>query len=139
VALKKVPEWIRIRRGNATILTQVFSELSGLRVAVPPDDIYHAYYKYYAFVRPERLRPGWDRNRIMAAIGDRGAPCFSGSCSEIYLENAFPVEWRPEKRLPVATDLGETSLMLLVHPTLSQSDMYDVAATVADVMRKATT
>jgi len=139
VVLKKVAEWVRMRRAHASILTQVFSELRGLRVAVAPDDIYHAYYKYYAFVRPERLRPGWDRNRIMVAISDIGVPCFSGSCSEIYRENAFPAEWRPERPLPVAAELGETSLMLQVHPTLSQSDMYDIAAAVAEVMRQATT
>jgi dTDP-4-amino-4,6-dideoxygalactose transaminase len=139
VALKKVPKWVKTRRARASILTQALSNLDGVRLAAPPEHIYHAYYKYYAFVRPERLRPGWDRNRIMVAINDRGVPCFSGSCSEIYLENAFPVEWRPEKRLPVASELGETSLMLQVHPTLSESEMYDIASTVADVIRQATT
>jgi len=75
----------------------------------------------------------------MVATSDRGVPCFSGSCSEIYRENAFPLEWRPERPLPVAAELGETSLMLQVHPTLSQSDMYDIAAAVAEVMGQATT
>ena len=138
VLLKKVPQWVKIRRANANILTQAFSGVEGLRITSPPDDLYHSYYKYYVFVRPERLRSGWDRNRIMAAIGERGVPCFSGSCSEIYLENAFPVEWRPDSRLSVAQELGETSLMFQVHPTLSQSDMCDIADIVSDVMRQAT-
>jgi dTDP-4-amino-4,6-dideoxygalactose transaminase len=138
VVLKKIPGWVRIRRANASILTQAFSELSGLRTTLPPDDVYHAYYKYYTFVRPERLRAGWDRNRILAALVDRGVRCFSGSCSEIYLENAFPEEWRPDQRLSVAHELGDTSLMFQVHPTLTHSDMCDVADIVADVMRQAT-
>jgi hypothetical protein len=139
VVLKKIPDWVKVRRRNASILGQAFSDLDGLRVTSPPDDVYHAYYKYYTFVRPERLRPGWDRNRIMVAIGDRGVPCLSGSCSEIYLENAFAAEWRPENRLTMAQELGETSLMFQVHPTLSESDMYDIAAIVRDVVRQATT
>ena len=49
VVLKKVPEWVRIRRANASILTQAFSELNGLRTPLPPDDIYHSHYKYYTF------------------------------------------------------------------------------------------
>jgi dTDP-4-amino-4,6-dideoxygalactose transaminase len=138
VVLKKVPEWVRIRRANASILTQTFSELSGLRVTLPPDDVYHSYYKYYTFVRTERLRRGWDRDRILSALVDRGVRCFSGSCSEIYLENAFPEEWRPDKRLSVAHELGETSLMFQVHPTLTRSDMCEIADVVADVMRQAT-
>jgi len=138
VVLKKVPEWVNIRRANASILTEVFSELSGLRVTLPSNDIYHAYYKYYTFVRPERLRAGWNRDRILAELAERGIRCFSGSCSEIYLENAFPEEWRPEQRLPVARELGETSLMFQVHPTLTSSDIYEIAEVVADVMRDAT-
>lgn len=138
VVLKKVTEWVRIRRVNAAILTQAFSQLEALRVPSPPENVYHAYYKYYAFVRPERLRPGWDRNRIMAAIGERGVPCLSGSCSEIYLENAFPAAWKPDRRFTVAEELGENSLMFLVHPTLSESDMTVIATIVMEVMEQAT-
>jgi hypothetical protein len=137
VVLKKVRGWVRKRRANAGILTQTLSELSAVRVTLPPDDVYHSYYKYYAFVRPERLRHGWSRDRIMVAIADMGVPCFSGSCSEIYLENAFPAEWRPERRLSVATELGETSLMLQIHPTLSPTDMSDIATIVSGVIRQA--
>jgi hypothetical protein len=138
VALRKVPDWVTRRRANVSILTDAFSQLKGLRIAQPQPEIQHAYYKYYAFVRPERLRLDWSRDRIMAAICEKGVPCFSGSCSEIYLEKAFPSEWKPDRRLPVAKELGETSLMLLVHPTLSVSDMREVANVVTDVIKEAT-
>jgi hypothetical protein len=98
----------------------------------------HAYYKYYAFVRPEALRPGWSRNRIIKAINAEGIPCFGGSCSEIYLEKAFPAEWRPKERLAVARELGETSLMFLVHPTLSEEHTRATCAAVGKVMAAAT-
>jgi len=138
VLLQKLPCFVETRRKNAAILTQGFSKLPGLRVAVPPAGMDHSYYKYYAFVRPENLRDGWDRDRIMAAISAEGIPCFSGSCSEIYLEKAFPPEMRPAQRLEVARELGETSLMFLVHPTLTEKDMRDTCHAVKKVFEVAT-
>ena len=121
--LRKLSRWVEIRRYNAEMLSQCFSELPGLRVARPQEHIVHSYYKYYAFVRPETLRSGWSRDRILEEVTARGVFCFSGSCSEVYLEKAFPAEWRPEGRLPVARELGETSLMFPVHPTLSHEEI----------------
>jgi dTDP-4-amino-4,6-dideoxygalactose transaminase len=119
-------------------LTQRFLEMSALRVTVPPADIAHSYYKYYVFLRPEKLRAGWTRDRVIESIKAEGIPCFSGSCSEIYLEKAFSSDMRPLERLPVAKELGETSLMFLVHPTLSDNDMYDTADAVEKVLAHAT-
>jgi dTDP-4-amino-4,6-dideoxygalactose transaminase len=138
VALRKLPRWREIRRTHARVLSDWFSRCPGLRVTLPPDFIEHAYYKYYAFVRPEQLRPGWTRDRIVAAINRQGVPCFTGSCSEIYLERAFPPEWKPAHRLPVARELGETSLMFLVHPTLAEEDIDATCVAVEKVMRTAT-
>ena len=137
--LQKLPEWVRLRRRNAEILAGKWAGLAGLRLTPPPAEIYHSYYKYYAFVRPERLKKGWDRDRIMNAVVKEGVPCFSGSCSEIYLEKAFAGNgMRPGARLPVAKELGETSLMFLVHPTLTEADMEAVADAVLKVMEDAT-
>jgi hypothetical protein len=135
IQLKKLPEWSKRRRENAAILTECFRNLPALRITEPPDDINHAYYKYYCFVRPEKLKHGWDRERIIAAINSEGVPCFQGSCSEIYLEKAFDnTGLRPQKRLPVANELGETSMMFLVHPTLSEADMEDTCRAVEKLM-----
>lgn len=136
--LKKLPSWVEARRQNAAVLTDRFLKLPALRVTPPPKEIEHAYYKYYVFIRPERLRRDWDRDRVIKAICDEGIPCGSGSCSEIYLEKAFPQALRPPKRLKVARELGETSLMFLVHPTLSREDMLDTCKTVEKVMAVAT-
>ena len=138
IALNKLTDWVHKRRANAAVLTEAFSRLNALRLTLPGQDIEHAYYKYYAFVRTERLRRNWNRDRILTAISEKGVPCFSGSCSEIYLEKAFPTDWRPDCRFPVAQELGETSLMFLVHPTLSTSDMHEIAKVVTDVMNEAT-
>lgn len=139
VALKKLDAWVTARRAHAGILTERFSRLPALRVTQPTDDIYHAYYKYYVFLQPELLKDGWNRDRIMEAINAEGIPCSSGSCSEIYLEKAFDKDGlRPTKRLEVAKELGETSLMFLVHPTLSEEDISDTCASVEKVMAAAT-
>jgi dTDP-4-amino-4,6-dideoxygalactose transaminase len=138
VQLKKLPGWVAARQRNAAILTDGFSRISGLRVTTPPETVQHAYYKYYVFVRPEYLKPGWDRDRIMNAVMDEGSPCFYGSCSELYLEKAFEVNrLEPFERLPVARGLGETSLMFLVHHTLAEEDMEKLVAAVSKVMAEA--
>lgn len=135
--LLKLSHWVESRQAHAAKLTECFSELPGLRVTMPPAHVGHSFYKYYAFVRPERLHGGWSRDRIVAEIAALGVPCYSGSCSEIYLEKAFPIEWRPKSRLPVARELGETSLMFLVHPTLKDEDMVLTCDVATRVMLKA--
>jgi dTDP-4-amino-4,6-dideoxygalactose transaminase len=135
--LAKLPGQVELRRRNANILSQRFGTLPALRVTIPPREVGHAYYKYYVFLRPEWLRDGWSRDHLLQAIVAEGIPCFSGSCSEIYLEKAFPQDMRPTQRLQVARQLGETSLMFLVHPTLSEEDMLDTALAVEKVLKSA--
>jgi hypothetical protein len=137
IQLRKLPGWLAVRRRHAAILTEGFSAIPGLRVTRPPAGIEHAYYNYYTFVRPERLRPGWNRDRILAEIEVRGVPCFVGSCSEIYLEKAFPAGWRPVHPFPAAHKLGQNSLMFLVHPPLREEAMRYICQTVAEVMAQA--
>jgi hypothetical protein len=135
VILKKLPDWVATRRKHAAILNESLQDIPGLRVCQPPPHAEHSYYKYYAFVRPEQLKPSWNRDRILEEIAAEGVPCFSGSCSEIYLEKAFAdTDWRPAGRLPVARELGETSLMFLVHPTLSEDEIHYSSRVIQQVM-----
>jgi dTDP-4-amino-4,6-dideoxygalactose transaminase len=136
VQLRMLPEWSMMRSRHATTLTGCFSTIPAFRVTVPEPDVCHAYYKYYVFVRGELLKPGWDRDRIMNAIVAEGIPCFSGSCSEIYLEKAFE-GLRPPQRHPVAVELGNSSLMFLVHPTLAEAELLDTCRAVKKVMAAA--
>ena len=100
----------------------------------------HAYYKYYAFVRPENLASGWTRDSIVEEINARGVLCYTGSCSEVYIEKAFDnTGLRPKERLPVAQELGETSLMFLVHPTLTDAEIQKTAQIIHEVLEKALT
>jgi len=136
--LAKLPQWLESRRCNAQALLAGLREVDGLRIPEPPSHVQHAYYKFYAFLDVAALRAGWSRERVMSEIANRGVPCFVGSCSEIYLERAFDAHpARPPARLPVARELGETSLMLLVHPTLDTSHMAHTVETVRAVLREA--
>jgi len=138
VLINRLDAWVAARRRNAARLIEGLSDLHALRVPIPDADITHAYYKWYAFVRPEALAHDWTRDRIVEAIAAEGVPCFSGSCSEIYLERAFPPSLRPVERLPVAQRLGETSIMLTVHPTLDDAAIDDTIAAVRKVFAHAT-
>jgi dTDP-4-amino-4,6-dideoxygalactose transaminase len=136
VLLGRLPQMIEKRRDFARLLTQGLGHIPGLRTTVPLPEIGHAYYKYYAFLRPQSLRPGWSQMKVLEAINAEGIPASMGSCSEIYLEKAFS-ELRPQARLTNARELGETSLMFLLHPTLCEKDMTDTCSAVEKVMQVA--
>jgi dTDP-4-amino-4,6-dideoxygalactose transaminase len=138
IQLKRVGEWTEARRANADRVWSAARDLAGLRAPAIPDWAEHAAYKAYVFVEPAALKTGWDRDRIMSEVNQRGVPCYSGSCSEIYLEKAFDnTDWRPAERLPVARELGETSLMFLVHPTLESRHMDTTCEVLTKVMQQA--
>jgi dTDP-4-amino-4,6-dideoxygalactose transaminase len=138
VQLRKLSTWVEQRSRNARLLIRGLRETPGLRVPEPPEYARHAYYKFYAFLDLDRLRYGWNRDRVMVEIAGRGVPCFSGSCSEIYLERAFAdAGIQPRERMPVAAAIGETSLMFLVHPTLDENHMGLTCQVVNEVMREA--
>jgi dTDP-4-amino-4,6-dideoxygalactose transaminase len=124
VQLQKLPGWLARRRRNANVLDTLLSGETMVRLAVPPDDIGHARYKYYAFIEPHHLPSGRNRDDMIAEMATLGLPCASGSCPEIYREEAFSnSSARPARRLPIAKTLGETSLMLPVDHTLGDADM----------------
>jgi len=138
IQLKRMSEWSASRRRHASQIWEAAMGTPGLRVASVPESVVHGAYKCYLFVDYDKLAPGWSRDRIIAEIVQRGVPCYSGSCSEVYLEKAFEgTGWRPEPRLAVARELGETSLMLLVHPTLSQSHIDETCRVLQEVMKQA--
>ncbi len=138
IQLQRLPQWTRQRQANAAQIDETCRSIAALRVPELPDYMEHACYKHYVFVRPEMLKPEWTRDRIVEAINEAGVPCFQGSCSEVYLEKAFDnTGYRPASRLPVARELGETSLMFLVHPTLTRAEITKTCDVIQQVMHKA--
>lgn len=138
IQLRRLQAWHARRLANAERIWDCARQLPALRAPSIGTDIVHAAYKCYLFVEPQRLAVGWDRDRILTEINARGVPCFCGSCSEVYLEKAFDnTGLRPAERLPIARELGETSLMFLVHPTLTDAEIDKTCAVLADVMTAA--
>lgn len=135
IQLRRLAQSIDKRTTNARQLADVCSRYECVRVPIVPPDVTHAYYRFYAFVRPERLALGWNRDRIVAEINALGAPCYQGTCSELYLEKAFDgTPHRPASPLQVAHQLGATSLMFLVHPTLTDADIAKTCAALHRVL-----
>ena len=127
-----------MRAQHAEMIWAACRPFNAIRVPVVPADSTHAHYKCYVYVQPDFLAAGWSRDRIVEAIVALGVPCFQGSCSEVYLEKAFDATgWRPKERLPNARELGETSVMFLVHPTLTQSELTKTCQVISDVLNKA--
>ncbi|WP_314186255.1 DegT/DnrJ/EryC1/StrS aminotransferase family protein [Aggregatibacter kilianii] len=124
IQLKRMVDWTAQRNKNMQFIFDSFGDTPFFTVHKPSDDYVHAAYKCYVQVNLQSLPEGWTRDRIMQVINDQQVPCYSGSCSEVYLEKAFDnTPWRPKVRLKNAVDLGETSLMFLVHPTLSENNL----------------
>lgn len=152
IQLKRMQNWSRKRNENAAHISKILSKFSGTNGIVRTPQIkspstpasesentsVHAFYKYSCYIQPENLAPGWTRDRIIQEVTALGVPCFQGSCSEIYLEKAFDqTGWRPKERLPVAQELGETSLTLLVHPTLTDDEMARTGKVLTKVLTHA--
>lgn len=136
--MERLPAWHAARAANAAILMTACRALPALRTPEPPPNIRHAWYRFYTFVQHDRLRPGWDRDRILAAITRRGVACFTGSCSEIYREKAFvDAGFAPPAALPIAAELGATSLAFLVDPGQDARSMHATAQALGDVVSQA--
>src|SRR5690554_2464271 len=135
IQLARMPQWQAQRLEHAEAIWQAARACPALRVPEIPETSVHAAYKCYVFVKPDVLKSDWNRDRILAEIAERGVPSFSGSCSEVYLEKAFDgTDYRPSKPMEVARELGETSLMFLVHPTLTTEEMDKTVNVLQKVM-----
>ena len=128
--LKRMKDWQRKRINNANTIWNAAKQCELLRAPVIPKHIEHAAYKCYVFVEGSSEL----RDKILMQINKKGVPCYSGSCSEIYLEKVFDnSDIRPNYRLPNAKVLGETSLMFLVHPTLTKKEIQKTCDVLIDV------
>ena len=134
IQLGRMREWSAQRHANARRILDVCRNIRALRVPEVSHDMTHAFYKCYVYIKPDWLGTGWDRDRVVKEINERGVPCFQGSCSEVYLERAFDeTGWRPDAPLLTAQELGQTSVMFLVHPTLTTSEVDKTCEVIKDV------
>ena len=136
--LRKLAEWRAQRQANAELLLSGLAGVPGLRTPEPPAHVRHAYYRFYTYLDTSRMRAGWSRERVVAEVNAQGVPCFSGSCSEVYREKAVVAAgYAPASPLPVARELGETSIAMLLHPTLRPDHISRSAEVLGAVVRAA--
>ena len=139
IQLRRMENWRTNRITNANKIWDTAKKCKGLRVPDIPNHIDHAAYKCYVFVKSEELKDGWNRDKILNEINLLDVPCYTGACSEVYLEKAFDnTGFRPKERLVNAKKLGETSLMFLVHPTLSKDEIHQTCNIITSTMKLAT-
>ena len=133
--LRKLSDWIAARRRNAAILSAALENVPGVIVDHPPASSGHAYYKYYARIDTRVLPGEGARDAIASAIAARGPFCGSGSCPEMYLEDAVRTSlFAPAERLPNARELGRSSIMFQCDQTLSAEAIAEIGAIAADVI-----
>ncbi|TNC20989.1 DegT/DnrJ/EryC1/StrS family aminotransferase [Amycolatopsis alkalitolerans] len=137
IQLGRLDEWVKHRRANAALLLDVLRGVPAARAEDPPAHVEHAYHRFYAHLRPERLGSGWDRERVIDAINAEGIPCAPGGTTEIYTEPAFSAVEGTPSFLPVAAQLGRTSFTLPIHPALGAEEMRDVTDAVVKVLHAA--
>ena len=138
IQLKSMNDWHDLRTRNASILIESLKNISNIRVPIPSDNIVHAWYKFHCYLNEEALLSDWDRERIISEISKQDYPAYSGSCSEIYLEKCFAKNKNYQiKRLVNARLLGDTSLMFLVHPTITIKQMKAYAEVIKNVLIRA--
>lgn len=140
IQLGRMDKWTTRRTANALALAASLGRFeSAVRVPLPKEGTTHAFYRLYAYVRADGLAAGWNRDRLVSEMIGLGVPVMHGTCSEVYLEKAFDgTGLRPASRLPVACELGETSLMFMVHPTLMPDHMLKICQAVEMVLENAT-
>jgi dTDP-4-amino-4,6-dideoxygalactose transaminase len=136
--LTQLDDWVSQRRGNVATFNRELAEVDGIRLTIPPEHVNHACYKYYFFTEPDALKSGWDRDRLVAEIVDRGVKCFTGACPEIYREEAFTGIYGEHSVLPVAASLGTTSVMFNVHPGITAEHCKSAADVIRQVFAQAT-
>ena len=139
IQLKRMSDWHAKRFANAHKIWNIAEMCKGLYVPTIPDYIEHAAYKCYVFIKLKELKKGWDHNKVLKEINKQSVPCYTGACSEVYLEKAFDnTGFRPKERLVNAKELGESSLVFLVHPTLTKDEIQQTCNAITSVMNLAT-
>ena len=138
IQLRKLDSWVNKRRRLGALIEKKMAQIKHVKFPVAPDHIKPAYYKFYCFLDLQALNSGWTRQRICDETQKRGGIVMSGSCCEIYREKCFTEELMPKHgSLPGASLLGENSLMMVCHPTLSAVEVEQNTDIVIQVLKEA--
>ena len=138
IQLKKLSQWTKDREKNAKIIINRVKNIKCVRSPLPNSNIQNAWYKLYIYIRSEFLKKDWNRDKILNEINNMGYPAGSGSCGELYLEKAFRDNgFKNFIPLKNARELEQSSIMLLIHPTIKDTEIKNYASAIESVLLKA--
>ncbi len=123
--LAKLDAWTEARTRNAAIWAAALEGVSGISVPMPDARLRHAFYKFYFYLEAAEADAARLRAQILQQAAAEGIRLFSGSCSEMYREEAFAALPAPD--CPVARRMSGNALMVEVHPTL-RTDLVEQRA-----------
>ena len=134
IQLRKIDTTSRIRNRNARCLINIFKKYPEIFTLQNVDNhMKHAYYKFYVYLKQKK---GLSRAKIISEFRKSKIECFSGSCSEIYLEKAFDnKKYKPKKRLTNAKQIGETSIVFLVHQTINKNHIDQICKKIDKIIK----
>jgi dTDP-4-amino-4,6-dideoxygalactose transaminase len=136
--LKLLPEWNKKRASNAANIITKISSIPCIRIPNIPENLNHGWYKLHCYLDETHIKDGWDRNKIIKEINSLGFPALQGSCSEIYMEKCFKNNnIYPKEILKNAKILGRTSLMFLIHPTITEVQIDKYSEAIYKVLKRA--
>ena len=136
--LGKIKSWNRIRERNATILLNAIKGLDAINSPALPENYHHAWYKLYLTLNPRSLKKSSSRKQIIESLNAQNVPCSFGGSGEMYKERAFAKTTRKNGGfLPNASFLEKNSLMLQVHPTITQEECSRRAIILKTIIKNA--
>lgn len=137
--LSKLNAWISRRNVIAQKLVAALSQASFIKFpSVSHSDVTHAYYRVYGLIDLKSQSDAENhslRNEFVASLSEMGLPCFSGSCSEIYLEKAFE-SYYDGQRMPNAKYYAERAFCLLAHPTITDDQVNQAVKLIKTLLKK---
>ena len=137
IQLKNIDKTNKMREKNALYLISRLKKFKSLRIPIPSNDMKHAWYRLYVYLKIDFLSSDWSRNRIIHEINLLGYPAFSGSCGEIFREKCFK-DYKINQNLKICKELSDTSLAFLVHPNINQNELEKYGEAICLILEKAT-
>lgn len=151
VQLKKLPQYIAMRRKNAHRLTQLICEIEGVLPPYEPENVTHVYYKYILTLDRKVLKT--PAIEIAKAISAEGIPATRryptplhqqpifvekrgfGNTSAPFTKPWYPGHVTYGSGLPVAESLPNDLIMIRMNPLLSEEDLGDIALAIQKVIQ----
>ncbi len=132
VQLRRLGEYLDVRRRNAGYLSERLGELEPIEPPFVADYAVHSAYKYICRLRPDA---GIDIARFVAAVAAEGVPVSRRYPTPLPQQPVFRDAGFAGAPCPVAERLSGELFTLLVHPTVQAADLDDYVTAISKVLK----